>query len=46
MNTLRALLLGNPLGTGTAWTAVGWCAGLTVLGYVLARRRYGRPRKV
>ncbi len=45
MDTLRALLLGDSLGDGTAWIAIGWCVGLTAAGYVLARRVYARPRK-
>ena len=45
MDTLRALLLGMPLDTGTAWVAAAWCVGLTLLGYLGARRAYGRPRQ-
>jgi ABC-2 type transport system permease protein len=45
MDTLRGLLLGTPVGAGTAWTAAAWCAGLTVLGYAWSRRLYGRPRR-
>lgn len=46
MDTLRSLLLGGELETGTAWAAAGWCVGLTVLAYLYSRRLYGRPRKV
>jgi ABC-2 type transport system permease protein len=43
MDTLRALLLGSTLDTGAAWAAAAWCLGLTVAGYVWARRAYARP---
>lgn len=45
MDTLRGLLLGTPVSAGTAWTATAWCAALTVLGYLWARRLYSRPRR-
>ena len=39
--TVRGLLLGTPIGTD--WIqAVGWCAALTVVGYVASRRLFGR----
>jgi len=39
--TLRGLLLGTPI--GSEWIqAVGWCAALTVLGYVFSRRLFDR----
>jgi ABC-2 type transport system permease protein len=39
--TLRGLLLGTPI--GTEWVqAVGWCAGLTVAGYLASRRLFDR----
>jgi ABC-2 type transport system permease protein len=40
-DTLRGLLLGTHI--GSEWiSAVGWCAGLTVVGYVLSRRLFDR----
>ncbi|MGW5362648.1 ABC transporter permease [Actinopolymorpha pittospori] len=41
IETLRGLLLGTRIGT-SGLLAVLWCAGLTVLGYLLARARYNR----
>jgi ABC-2 type transport system permease protein len=39
IDTLRGLLTGTPIGH-SAILAVAWCAGITVLGYLWARRRY------
>jgi len=36
IDTLRGLLTGTPIG-GSAITAVAWCAGLTLAGYLWAR---------
>lgn len=41
VDTLRRLYAEQPLGTDL-WTALAWCVGLLVLGYVLAMRRYRR----
>ncbi|GLY27292.1 ABC transporter permease [Kineosporia sp. NBRC 101731] len=46
MDTLRALMLGTPLGAGTAAAAAGWCVALTAIGYAWSRRVYARPRRV
>ena len=44
IETLRGLLLGTPVGDGAA-IAVAWCAGITLLSYLWARRLYDRdPR--
>lgn len=43
MELLRALLFGAPVGT-SAWLALAWCAGLTVLGHTWAVRAYDRER--
>jgi ABC-2 type transport system permease protein len=40
-DTLRGLLLGSPIGT-SGLLAVAWCAGITAVGYVWARRSYER----
>ncbi len=37
VDTLRNLYAELPLGTDV-WTALAWCVGLLVLGYVLAMR--------
>jgi ABC-2 type transport system permease protein len=41
IDTLRGLLLGTPIGN-SALLAVGWCAGLTLVGYLWARAVYNR----
>jgi ABC-2 type transport system permease protein len=41
VDTLRNLYAQQPLGNDV-WTALGWCAGLLVLAYVLAMRTYQR----
>ena len=45
IETVRGLLAGTPVGAGTAWTALGWCVGLAVLGWLWARAAYRRPRR-
>src|SRR5579871_5631055 len=39
VNTIRDLLTQHPSGTGI-WTALAWCAGILVAGYVLATAAY------
>ena len=41
VDTLRSLLDGRPVG-GDIWTALAWCAGTGVVGYVFAMRAYRR----
>jgi ABC-2 type transport system permease protein len=41
IETLRGLLLGTPIGNNAIIT-VAWCVGLTVVGYLWARRLYNR----
>jgi ABC-2 type transport system permease protein len=41
METLRGLLTGTPDG-GTAIVAVAWCAGITIVCYVWARKLFNR----
>jgi ABC-2 type transport system permease protein len=43
IETLRGLLLGTPIGT-TGLVAVAWCVGISVVGYLWARRLYDRDR--
>ncbi|HEU4348730.1 MAG TPA: ABC transporter permease [Actinoplanes sp.] len=42
METLRALLAGTAVGTGTAIAAVAWSLGIALTGYVWAKWRYNR----
>jgi ABC-2 type transport system permease protein len=44
IETLRSLLTGSPISATTVWTAIAWCLGLTVLGWLWARAAYRRPR--
>jgi ABC-2 type transport system permease protein len=46
IETVRGLLAGTPVPATTAWTAAGWCLGLTALGVLWARSAYRRPRVV
>ncbi|WP_440710901.1 ABC transporter permease [Herbiconiux sp. YIM B11900] len=41
IETIRALLLGTPLGSSALW-GIGWCVLLTVAGYAWARALYER----
>ncbi|ADD45218.1 ABC transporter permease [Stackebrandtia nassauensis] len=41
--TLRGLLLGTEIGD-SAWLAVAWCAGISLVCFLLARRRFNRPQ--
>jgi ABC-2 type transport system permease protein len=41
METLRGLLMGTPIGDSGV-VAVGWCAAITLLGFLWARRLYER----
>jgi ABC-2 type transport system permease protein len=41
IETVRGLLLGTPIGD-SGLLAVGWCIGISVVGYVWARRLYER----
>ncbi|MEV0897604.1 ABC transporter permease [Actinoplanes sp. NPDC049802] len=40
-NTIRDLFAGQPVGNDI-WTALGWCAGILIVGYVLANITYRR----
>jgi ABC-2 type transport system permease protein len=41
VNAIRALYTEQPVGTGI-WIALAWCAGILVVGYVLATITYRR----
>jgi ABC-2 type transport system permease protein len=43
IETVRGLLLGTPIGD-SAVIAVAWCAGITLVGYLWARKLYDRDR--
>jgi ABC-2 type transport system permease protein len=43
IETVRGLMLGTPIGDSGV-VAVGWCIGISVVGYVWARRLYERTR--
>ncbi|MFI9809660.1 ABC transporter permease [Streptomyces sp. NPDC052301] len=45
IETLRGLLLGSGIGTKNAVLAVGWCVGLTVLGYLWSKAQFNREPK-
>jgi ABC-2 type transport system permease protein len=42
IDTLRGLLRGTPISGTSAVLAVTWCAGLTLIGYLVARAVYNR----
>lgn len=44
IETLRGLLLGTEIGSN-GWLAVGWCLGLTVLGYFWSTSKFNRDPK-
>ncbi|MGY1822981.1 ABC transporter permease [Geodermatophilus sp. SYSU D00079] len=44
IETVRGLLSGGPVPATTVGTALAWCLGLTVLGWLWARAAYRRPR--
>ena len=44
IETMRGLLLGTPIGN-TGVLAVGWCVGISVVGFLWARKLYERPPK-
>lgn len=41
VNTIRALLEGTPVGA-SIWVALAWCAGILIVGFVLATMLYRR----
>ncbi|HEX9999475.1 MAG TPA: ABC transporter permease [Actinoplanes sp.] len=41
VNSIRALFTGQPVGSGI-WTALAWCVGVLVVGYVFANLTYRR----
>ena len=44
IDTVRGLLAGQPVPGTTVVTAVAWCLGLTVVGWLWSRAAYRRPR--
>jgi ABC-2 type transport system permease protein len=41
IETLRGLLLGTPIGD-SAILAIAWCAGITLVGYLWAKKLFNR----
>jgi ABC-2 type transport system permease protein len=46
IETVRGLLAGTPVPASTVWTAIAWCVGLSVVGWLWARAAYRRPRAI
>ncbi|MGY1808603.1 ABC transporter permease [Blastococcus sp. SYSU D00669] len=44
IETVRGLLAGTAIPASTVWTAIAWCVGLSVVGWLWARAAYRRPR--
>jgi ABC-2 type transport system permease protein len=44
IETVRGLLAGTAVPASTVWTAIAWCVGLAVVGWLWARAAYRRPR--
>jgi ABC-2 type transport system permease protein len=44
IETVRGLLAGSAVEGSTVWTAVAWCLGLALAGWLWARSAYRRPR--
>ncbi|MFI7059983.1 ABC transporter permease [Kribbella sp. NPDC050124] len=42
IETLRHLLIGTPVDTGTGWLALAWCAAIGIVGYFWAQKSYNK----
>jgi ABC-2 type transport system permease protein len=42
IDTLRHLLLGTPVESGSGWLAAAWCVAITVVGYFWAQKNYNK----
>jgi len=42
IDTLRHLLLGMPMDSGTGWLAVAWCIAIALVGYFWAQKSYNK----
>ncbi|MFI5710327.1 ABC transporter permease [Kribbella sp. NPDC051620] len=42
IDTLRHLLLGMPMDSGTGWLAVAWCVAIALVGYFWAQKSYNK----
>jgi ABC-2 type transport system permease protein len=42
IDTLRHLLLGAPMDSGTGWLAVAWCVAIALVGYFWAQKSYNK----
>jgi ABC-2 type transport system permease protein len=42
IDTLRHLLLGTPMDTGTGWLALAWCVAIALVGYFWSQKTYNK----
>lgn len=42
IDTLRHLLLGAPMDSGTGWLAIAWCVAIALVGYFWAQKSYNK----
>jgi len=42
IDSLRHLLLGSPMESGSGWLAVAWCLAITIVGYFWAQKSYNK----
>jgi ABC-2 type transport system permease protein len=42
IDTLRHLLLGAPMDSGTGWLALAWCAAIALVGYFWSQKSYNK----
>ncbi|MET7278644.1 ABC transporter permease [Kribbella sp. NPDC005582] len=42
IDSLRHLLLGTPMESGSGWLAVAWCIAITIVGYFWAQKSYNK----
>jgi ABC-2 type transport system permease protein len=42
IDSLRHLLLGTPMESGSGWLAVAWCVAITIVGYFWAQKSYNK----
>ncbi|GAB3941327.1 ABC transporter permease [Kribbella albertanoniae] len=42
IDSLRHLLLGTPMESGSGWLAIAWCVAITVVGYFWAQKSYNK----
>jgi ABC-2 type transport system permease protein len=42
IDTLRHLLLGTPMDSGTGWLSIAWCLAIALVGYFWAQKSYNK----